>query len=263
VLALSWLGALVVFAVTADLWPLDPPEAISNEFSRSPGLRFDEPLGTDQLGRSELSRIIYGARVSLAVALGATTLGLTAGLALGLAVGYVRGFADHLFDVATNTLLAFPPLVFLIVVTTVLPTSVWSLTAALGIVTMPTFARIARANALALAPREYVVAARALGFSRTRIIVRELLPNVFLPVASYAVIVLAGMIVAEGSLSFLGLGVPPPTPSWGGMIAAGREHIAREPYLVFVPGAFLFLTVLATNTCGDWARSRTARESAL
>jgi peptide/nickel transport system permease protein len=262
-LALFWLGLVLLLALTADILPLKGPGEISSIVSRPPGLRIDEPLGTDQLGRSQLSRVIYGARVSLVVALVATAIGLTLGLTLGLIAGYRKGVTDHVFDIGTNTLLAFPPLVFLLVVTAALPTSHWSLTLALGVVTMPTFARLARANTIALVPREYIVAARSLGAGHRRILIRELLPNVSLPLLSYSVVVVSAVIVAEGSLSFLGLGVPPPTPSWGGMIAVAREYISTAPQLLIVPAVTMFLTIFAINIVGDWARSRFGKEATL
>ncbi|WP_254597324.1 ABC transporter permease [Prescottella equi] len=127
----------------------------------------------------------------------------------------------------------------------------------------PTFARIARANAISFSGREFVTASKSLGSSTFRILRREILPNILLPVFSFATVVAASLVVAEGSLSFLGLGIPPPTPSWGGMIAAGRESLYDHPHLVLVPGLFFFLTVLSLNLIGDWARDRVGRESSL
>ena len=163
-----------------------------------------------------------------------------------------------------DTMLAFPPLVLLLAITTVMTQSFRTLIIGLGVVSIPAFARLSRANTLPFAQREFVVAARSMGARHGRILFREILPNVLFPVGSYAFIVLAAIIVGEGSLSFLGLGIPPPQPSWGGMIASGRNLLATDPYLVFLPAMALLLTVFSFNIIGDRARRRfDVRESML
>ena len=258
-----WLLVIVSAAILADVLPLPSPSEISEAYSLRPFQSGGHLLGTDELGRDELSRAIHGARVSLAVAIGATLIALVAGTAVGITAGYFKGPVDGVFDVGTNTILAFPPLILLIALVAVMEPSATTLTIGLGIVGAPTFVRIARANTIAFANREFVTAARSMGAGSGRIIAREILPNVLLPVVSFATVVAAGLVVAEGSLSFLGLGIPPPTPSWGGMIAAGRESLYEAPYLVLVPGVFFFLTVFSLNRLGDWARGRVGRESSL
>jgi len=262
-LGATWLVVIVLAAVLADLLPLPAPDAIGDQFSLAPFHSWEHVLGTDQLGRDQLSRAIYGARVSLSVAIGATLLGLVVGTFGGMLAGYYRRAADTTFEIVTNVLLAFPPLIFLIALVAALRPSITTLAAGLALVAVPTFARIARANTIAFANREFVTAARAMGATDARILGREVLPNVMLPVMSFALVVAAALVVAEGSLSFLGLGVPPPAPSWGGMIASGREELYDHAHLVLVPGLFFFLTVFSLNRVGDWARGRVGRESAL
>ncbi|MEV3964188.1 ABC transporter permease [Nocardia sp. NPDC050193] len=258
-----WLITITLAAVAAPVLPLPDPGKITDQYSIPPFRQAAHILGTDPLGRDLLSRVIHGAQISLSVAIGATFLALVIGTALGLAAGFFRRCVDTAFDIGTNTVLAFPPLILLIALVAVMKPSIGTLTVGLGLVGMPTFARIARANTIAFAGREFVTASKALGASTFRIILREILPNVALPVFSFAIVVAATLVVAEGSLSFLGLGVPPPAPSWGGMIAAERESLYEAPYLVLVPGMFFFLTVLSLNLTGDWARGRIGRESAL
>jgi peptide/nickel transport system permease protein len=258
-----WLAAITLAAIFASALPIPPPDEITDQYSLRPFSQAAHILGTDQLGRDQLSRVIYGAQISLAVAIGATLLALVVGTAAGLVAGYFRGPVDVSFDIGTNTVLAFPPLILLIALVAVMNPSIGTLALGLGLVGVPTFARIARANTIAFAGREFVTASKSLGSSTFRIIVREILPNVLLPVFSFAIVIAASLVVAEGSLSFLGLGVPPPAPSWGGMIAAGRDSLYENPSLVLVPGMFFFLTVFSLNMTGDWARDRIGRESAL
>jgi len=181
-----------------------------------------------------------------------------------LVAGYFRRATDSLIRILIDTMLAFPPLVLLLAITAVMTQSFRSLVIGLGVVSIPSFARLSRASTLPFTQREFVVAARSMGARHARVLFREILPNVIFPVASYAFIVLAAVIVGEGSLSYLGLGIPPPQPSWGGMIASGRDLIATDAYLVFVPAATLLLTVFAFNVVGDRARRRfDVRESML
>lgn len=258
-----WLVTIVLAALFVDLLPLPAPDVVGNLYSLPPFQNAEHILGTDQLGRDQLSRALHGARISLAVAIGATLVAMVIGTAAGLIAGYFRRAFDVVFDLSTNTILAFPPLILLIALVALREPSAVTLAIGLGVVGAPTFARIARANTIAYADREFVIAAKSMGSSSTRILRREILPNVLLPVVSFATVVAATLVVAEGSLSFLGLGVPPPAPSWGGMIAAGRESLYENPALVLVPGVFFFLTVFSLNRVGDWARGRVGRESSL
>jgi peptide/nickel transport system permease protein len=221
-----------------------------------PGFRWHEPLGTDALGRSQLSRVAEGARVSLSVGLGAMAIGITLGTILGLTAGYFAGKTDTVLLVFIDALLAFPPLVLLLALVSVLTPSLKNEIIALGFLGIPTFARIARANTLVMSRREFVMAAKVMGATNRRVLTREILPNLIIPIMSYAFLIVAALMIADGSLSFLGLGIPPPTPSWGAMIAAGQPNLQRDPHLVFVPAVFLFLTVFSLNTVGDRARAQ-------
>ncbi len=262
ILAATWIALVVIAAITADWLPLPNPNEISDQFSAAPGAA-GHLLGTDSLGRDTLSRLVFGARVSMAVAIGASTISLLTGVTIGMVAGYFRGAIDSALSLLINFLLSFPPLIFLIALVAALRPSLPTLVLGLALLGVPNFARVARANTIAFADREFVIAARALGAGPFRILVRELLANVMLPIMSLALVVMATLVVAEGSLSFLGLGVPPPTPSWGGMLAAGREQLREHPHLVLVSALFFFLTVFAFNRLGDWVRGRAGKESAL
>jgi peptide/nickel transport system permease protein len=221
-------------------------------------------LGTDALGRDELARLLYGARISLTVGLCAPIIGVTIGGCLGILAGYFRGRFETIVVGSMDVLLAFPPLVFALAVTAYLGQSIFNLTCILGVLSIPAFMRVARAATLSLAEREFVVAARALGASHARILVHELLPNVFLPLLAFFLLGVAVTIVVEGALSFLGLGVPPPASSWGSMIAEGRESLEIAPRLAFIPALTMFLTVLSFNLIGDTLRALTdPRQGAL
>jgi len=214
-------------------------------------------LGTDQLGRDMLSRLIYGARFSLTVGLLAPAIAIVIGGGLGMLAGYFRGRFETLVVGGVDVLLAFPPLVLALAVTAYLGQSITNLTLVLGVLGIPAFTRVARAVTLSLTEREFVVAARALGATHTRILLRELLPNVLLPLMAFFLLGVAVTIVVESALSFLGLGVPPPAPSWGSMIGEGRESLDLAPWLAFLPALVMFATVLAFNVVGDTLRALT------
>jgi peptide/nickel transport system permease protein len=253
---------IVLAALLAGVLPMPAPDAIGDVYAAKP-FTDGHLLGTDAIGRDILSRCLYGARVSLAVGLGATAIAMVIGVTLGMLAGYFKGAVDAVISLFVNFLMAFPPLVFLIALVGALQPSLRNLVLGLGLLGIPNFARVARASTIAFAEREFVTAAKALGASPLRVLCRELLVNVMLPVMSMALVVMAALVVAEGSLSFLGLGIPPPTPSWGGMLAAGRDQLNQNPHLVLIPSLFFFLTVFSFNRLGDWARGRIGKESAL
>jgi peptide/nickel transport system permease protein len=261
--AIVWMVAVVAAAAFADLLPLPSPTDMDMLERRAPVSALHW-LGTDSLGRDELARLIYGARVSLIVGVCAPVIGITIGGALGMLAGYFRGRFETLVVGSMDVLLAFPPLVFALAVTAYLGQSILNLTCILGVLGIPAFMRVARAATLGLARREFVVAAQALGATHARILLRELLPNVILPLFAFFLLGVAVTIVVEGALSFLGLGVPPPTASWGGMIGEGRESLEIAPRLAFFPALALFLTVLSFNLVGDTLRALTdPRQGAL
>jgi peptide/nickel transport system permease protein len=251
-----WMGLMVLMAITAPYLPLRDPAEISAEVKLRPGFRWHEPLGTDALGRSQLSRVAEGARVTLSVGIGAMLIGIIIGTFLGLIAGYFSGKTDSVLLILIDALLAFPPLVLLLALVSVLTPSLKNEIIALGFLSIPTFARIARANTLVMGRREFVMAAKVMGANHFRVVTKEVLPNLIIPIMSYAFLIVAALMIADGSLSFLGLGIPPPTPSWGAMIAAGQPNLQRDPHLVFVPAIFLFLTVFSLNTIGDRARAK-------
>jgi peptide/nickel transport system permease protein len=256
VCAVAWIVLIGLAAALAGFLPIPSPTDMDLLARRAPP-GAEHLLGTDQLGRDELSRLIYGARISLTVGLLAPVIGVIAGGCLGMLAGYFRGRLETLTVGVVDVLLAFPPLVFALAVTAYLGQSILNLTLVIGILGIPAFTRVARAVTLTLSEREFVTAARALGATHTRILLRELLPNVALPLLAFFLLGVAVTIVVEGALSFLGLGVPPPAPSWGSMIGEGRESLDLAPWLAFLPAGFMFLTVLAFNVVGDTLRALT------
>jgi peptide/nickel transport system permease protein len=252
----AWIALVALGAIFADLLPIPSPTDIDMLGKRAlPSA--EHWLGNDQLGRDELSRLIHGGRISLTVGLLAPVIGVTIGGALGMLAGYFRGRLETFVVGGVDVLLAFPPLVFALALTTYLGQSILNITLVIGILGIPAFTRVARAVTLSLSEREFVTAARALGATHSRILLRELLPNVALPLVAFFLLGVAVTIVVEGALSFLGLGVPPPAPSWGSMIGEGRESLDIAPWLAFLPAGFMFLTVLAFNVIGDTLRALT------
>ncbi len=255
-LAVGWTLLALAAAALADLLPLPSPTDMDMLARRAP-FSAEHWLGTDTLGRDELSRLIYGARISLTVGLCAPVIGLVFGGALGMLAGYFRGRFETLVVGSMDVLLAFPPLILALAVTAYLGQSLLNLTCILGVLGIPAFMRVARASTLTLAQREFVIAAQALGATHARILLRELLPNVLLPLLAFFLLGVAVTIVVEGALSFLGLGVPPPISSWGSMIGEGRESLEIAPRLAFIPAAAMFFTVLSFNLIGDTLRALT------
>lgn len=252
-----WLGGVILLAVFAGVLPLATYSVPVDMPRLAPSLgSFDTLLGTDSIGRSILSRTIHGAQVSLVVGAVAGLSGFVIGTIFGLLGGYFGKRVDWFITLITDTLLAFPPLILLLALASILTPSVTTILIGLTLVTVPTFTRLARANTMVWSSREFVRAAKNMGASVPRILIKEILPNVLPAVSAYLPIVIAALIVAEGSLSFLGLGIPPPTPSWGGMINDGKDAIANNPHMVFVPALTIFFTVFALNQIGDHLRSK-------
>jgi peptide/nickel transport system permease protein len=254
-IACAWLGAVVLAAIFAPLLPLWDP-AIPDYKNVFGGITPQHWLGGDTLGRDTFSRVVYGARASLLVGICAVVLGALVGGTLGMIAGYFGGRVERVLTWLADVVLAFPGLVLIIAMVAILGASLTNLIIGLAILSVPTFIRLTRATTLVVAQREYVQAARAYGCRPLRIILREIAPNVVLPVAAYAFIMVGVFIVVEGSLSFLGLGIPPPTPSWGGMIASGRAELLRYPHISLFPAAVMFLTVLSINYIGERTRKQ-------
>ena len=246
------LAALIIAFGASVLSPHDPLKQNLNNTLARPGRA--HVLGTDNVGRDVLSRVIWGTRVSLLAGIVSVVLAATAGSLLGLLAGYAGGRVDGFVMRAMDAVLSFPPLVLALALGAVLGAGLTGVLVALGVVYTPTFARLMRGQVLAITARDYVDAARALGASGWRVAYHHIVPNAAAPIVVQASLSVAFAILAEASLSFLGLGIQPPQASWGSMINAGRGYLQQAPWIVFGPGAALFVTVVGLNFVGDAVR---------
>lgn len=253
-LSVGWVGLVVFLAVFASVLPIPDPNEQKSAINLSPSIH--HLLGTDSLGRDTFSRVVYAGRVSLTVGFASILIGLIVGGAMGVIAGYYRGRVDRVLMAIADVMLAFPALVFALAIVTFLGQNLRNVTIAIAVISIPGIARIVRASTLSFAQRDFVLAARTLGATNRRIIVREILPNVAVPIGAFSFIAVALAIVGEGGLAFLGLSVQAPTPTWGGMINDGRSFLQDEPALSLIPSAVLFTTVLALNFAGDALRAR-------
>jgi ABC-type dipeptide/oligopeptide/nickel transport system permease subunit len=250
---LAFIALLLILAIFAPVFaPYSPTELETR-------LRGDAPsreylLGNDSIGRDVLSRLIYGTRVALIVGVGAMAIALTIGVSIGATAGYFGGRVDMALSRVVDTLMAFPTLALLITLNAILGGNLLTVVLIIGTTVWASYARVSRAEALSLREREFVVAARAIGVPNARIIARHLLPNIVGPLIVLASLDIGSLIILESALSFLGLGVKPPTPSWGGMLADGRAFIRTYPHIAIFPGIAITLTVLAFNLFGDGLR---------
>jgi ABC-type dipeptide/oligopeptide/nickel transport system permease subunit len=251
-------GARVIFFLVViarfspQLAPYDPARTDFLAVRQAPSSTY--PLGTDDVGRDVLSRVIYGSRASLAAGVLSVVIALGLGVPLGLLSGYYRGALDELIMRFTDALLSFPFLILAVALAAALGPSLQNAMIAIGVASAPTFIRLTRGQVLAIGAEEYVQAARALGVGDLRILVRHVLPNALAPLLIQATLTIAQAIIAESSLSFLGLGVQPPTPSWGGMLNTARNFLTQAPWMAIWPGLSIFVTVLAFNVFGDGLR---------
>ena len=265
VVPLAILVPFVLIALCADwIAPYDPTEPI-------PGAKIFEPpfwmqggsthalLGTDFQARDLLSRLIFGARVSLIVGVTGTIVAGSIGTALGILSGYLGGWVDQVIMRVTDAWLALPALVFAIFLATMVGPSMWNIVLILGLVYWTRYARVIRGEVLSLREREFVKLAEIAGGSRARVIFRHILPNVLNSTMVLASLTIGVVIIAEASLSFLGVGVPPPEPAWGSMLADGRSMLmVGDWWLTVFPGLGILLVVLSTQLLGDWLRVRLA-----
>lgn len=260
VVALIWIAIVVLVAVTADLWVpnvLGSPTAIDSSQAAGRSLlapSLEHPFGTDLLGRDVLSRVIYGARVSLAVGLLATAISTAIGLILGAVAAYYGGIWDVIIMRLADIFLAFPYILFTITILAVFGAGFQNVFLAIGILGWPQIARVFRSAILSVKENDYVDAARSMGASDVRIIVRHIFPNSVATIIVYATMSIGGAILTESALSFLGMGVQPPTPSWGLMISDGKAYLSTAPWLMLCPGFAIVSTVLAFTMLGDGLR---------
>jgi peptide/nickel transport system permease protein len=250
-------GVLLLMVILAALFA--PALAPFDPFAQRIAFKLRPPsarnwLGTDALGRDVLSRILFGARVSLLVGLSSVALAMVVGGALGIVAGFRGGWTDFLVSRAMDVLLTFPTLVMGVLVLALAGPSQGNLILAIGLTLTPKFARVARAPTLAATRREYIAACRVLGYSDRRIMAVHILPNVLGDILAMAALWAALAILTEASLSFIGLGPRPPTATWGGMMREGFENLADAPWLCLYPGAAILITVLALNLVGDGLR---------
>jgi peptide/nickel transport system permease protein len=255
-LALAGLCVVVLLAVAAAgapwLAPADPAKQSLIEKRARPGEKF--LLGADEFGRDILSRIIYGSRVALLVGLLSVAIALGLGLALGCLAGFAGGWLDVLIMRGVEVLLAFPYLLLAIAVVSALGPGVLNTTIAVGIWGTPTVIRLVRGAVLTARESEYVSAARALGATAGRVLTCHVLRNILPTVIVYSTLFMANAILVEAALSFLGLGVPPPTPSWGLMVSSGRDFLLVAPHIATIPGLAIMVAVLGFNLLGDGLR---------
>jgi peptide/nickel transport system permease protein len=257
--AMIGLFLVIVLAGAALLTPYLAPFDPATQGTDIVATRFQGPtlehlMGTDRFGRDVLSRVLYGGRISLAIGFLAVLIAITLGTMVGAVAGYVRGWVDATSMRVVDMLLSFPRLVLLITVVALIEPSILIITIVLGLTGWMGTSRVVRGEVLSLREREFVVAARALGFGRARILLRHILPNVVSPIIVAATLGIGNTILAEAALSFLGLGVPPPAPSWGGMVAAGRDVMLDAWWITLFPGLAIVFTVMAFNLIGDGLR---------
>lgn len=252
-LAWLWLGIVSLAAITAPVLPLDPDDQdLTNLLA--PPFSSGHLLGTDGLGRDLLAQIVEGARVTLAISVSAVVIGMLVGGAIGVVAGFFRGAVEAVTLWLANVILAFPGLVLLLGLVAFFGRSMLTIILVIGFLSIPTYARVARATTLVVVQREYVLAAQALGADRRRIMWAEILPNVVRPVAAFGLVALGVLIVLETSLAFLGLSVN--QVSWGAIIGQGRQHMSTTTNPVFSASVVVFLTVLSVNFVGDDLRRR-------
>lgn len=266
-----WIAFVLISAITAGWWSIPASDLMDwDNLSAKPGTckadavlqnanemernEYRYWLGTDTMGRDIVSRLIYGARISLSVGLISPLIGFFIGGLLGCLAGYFRGRLESIIVAVMDIILAFPGLVLLLAITFYLGSNLRNLIFSLGFLTIPAFCRVARAKTLMLSNLEFVQAARLSGAGNILILIREIVPNVIIPMTVYGLMAVSFMIMTEGALSFLGLGVPAPTPSWGGMIAEGREVLEEAPHMSMFPAGIMFLTIISFNLIGDSLR---------
>lgn len=258
-LCVGWIGLVAFCAIFAGLLPLHDPDIGNYSWPQNGGPSWTNWLGTDDLYRDIFSRLMFGARVSLIVGFGGALLGMLLGGVPAMYSAYRRGRVDTILNTGSYVLLAFPALVAVIAIVSFWGHALWKITLIIGVFGAPLIFRIVRASTLSYASRDFVLAAKALGASDTRILAREILPNVMPTIVSFGLIVVATIIVLEGTLAFLGLSVSPPTPSWGNMLNEGSTLLVgakgqTNVWLVIFPASAMFLLLISLNVVADKLR---------
>jgi len=250
-------GILIIIYVTSALFaPIlftgnpSAPDLMNSLESSS----IDHPLGTDELGRSILGRIIYGSRISLLIAVGVVSVGMIIGIPLGLVSGYYRGKVDFIIQRATDTMLAFPGFLLALALVAVLGVGLKNTVISIGISMVPLYIRLVRGCVLSVREEIYVEAARAVGTRDVIILIRHILPNVMVPITVQTSLSMGTAILFAAGLGFLGIGVQPPTPEWGSMLGSARSYLFHAPHVATFPGIAIFLAVLSFNLLGDGLR---------
>lgn len=248
------VSAMILLAVLAPvISPYDPNALSLGETLLKPGSS-GHIFGTDEFGRDLLSRILYGARMSVLVAFGSTLVGGVVGIVLGLIAGYMGGVVDAIFMRIVDGMFAFPFILLSIFMVTILGSGVFNVILAIGVSTIPRFARVVRGEVMILKHEEYCNVERLLGASNLRIIFHHILPNALSPIIVYATLNFASAIISEASLSFLGLGIAAPTSSWGSILRAGKSCMSTAPHIATIAGVFILITVIGFNLVGDGIR---------
>jgi ABC-type dipeptide/oligopeptide/nickel transport system permease subunit len=260
ILGVALFALLVITALFAPLISPHDPLQQNLRVSKMPPAWTAEgswsyPLGTDNLGRDLFSRIVYGTRVSLTVGLFGVLIATTIGVAAGLIAGYVGGRVDSIIMAVVNLILGLPYLLFVVVIAAIFGRSLLNVILIFGITDSPLFVRVARGQALYLRESVYVLAARSIGVRSGGIILSHILPNMIGPMITVATFEMSAMIFYEAGLGFLGLSVPPSVPSWGNMLATGRQYLTTSPWIATFPGAAIMIASLAMNLMGDWLRN--------
>lgn len=260
IIGACWIIFIAVVAITADLWAPQtlgsPTEIDSTQMAALTKLppSLEHPFGTDALGRDVLCRVIYGSRISLTVGLLATCISTVLGLIMGALAAYYGGIWDTIIMRLADIFLAFPYTLFVIVMLAVLGSGIQNVFIAIGILGWPSIARVFRSAILSVKSNDYVDAARSMGASDARIVARHIFPNSVASIVVYATMNIGGAILTESALSYLGMGVTPPNPSWGAMIQDGQQFLATQPWLMIMPGLAILTTVLAFTLLGDGLR---------
>lgn len=251
------LVIVVTFVLSAILAPeLAPHDPMAQDFTSldSPSLSSETPLGTDSFGRDMLSRLMFGARISLGVGLGAVIFGATIGILMGLFAGFYGGWMDDLLMRSVDVMWAFPWLLIAIMLVAIFGQGVWNVIFAVGFAYIDDFARITRGEVLSIREEEYLLAAESVGLGNFEIIFEEVFPNTVAPIIVQFTVLVARAMLAEATLSFLGLGVKPSTPTWGALLGQGRNFITQAWWISIIPGLFIMVTVLGINLFGDALR---------